>query len=306
MTKTRWISFAAVFYSLLIAQLCTAATLGIDQSISDEFTFIWLRGEIHPGDESELFKLVRGKKNIILDLDSLGGDVDTAIKIGLLLRERSAWVTTQGCYSSCALVFAGATQRTGDFSGIRDPIVGVHRVFFTRLSGQSSPKDVKEIYDRQLNHIRAYLAQMNVAPELLSFIQSIAPSEMHIMTREELNFYGIGRSDVIAEEISLANEATRLGTTSLGLRKRESRAKEECEAADFSGQTPSDLEFNFSKMSNLPIQQIMKSTCRLAIRYGVPLPAFRQRFNEADRLCRGRTTQSDCTTQYLLTGQPPR
>ncbi len=159
----------------LLQNTAVGADITIDKPhANSELVVISITGEIRPGDNIVFAGLAMGAKQIWLNLNSPGGDVAAAIGIGSEVRRRDGIVSTDGCYSSCVLIFAGGVTRIG--SGILDnPVVGVHRIFFADLPAGLTSTQVKTIYDAQLNRVRNYLAQLNVAPELLSFMQSICP-----------------------------------------------------------------------------------------------------------------------------------
>jgi hypothetical protein len=180
--------------------------------------WITIRGEIKEGDEKQFAGLLGSQGWVNVQLDSSGGDPETAMKIGALIRHVDGWVSAKKCYSSCVLIFAGGVYRSGHPE--KGPIVGVHRLYFSRLKSGLTGEQVKLLYETTLKHIRAYLAEMNVAPEFVSFMQSFEPSEIHILSQRELTTYGLGKNDPLYEERYIAGRADAMGISSLELRSR--------------------------------------------------------------------------------------
>jgi hypothetical protein len=177
-----------------------------------------MKGEIEKGDDVR-FSIASGSaKSVWLYLDSVGGEPETAMRIGSLLRQKNGWVMAKRCYSSCVLIFAGGIYRTG--YGRKAPVVGVHRIYFGQLPAELTSDQVKALYDQTLQHIRDYLAKMNVAPELLSYMQSFEPENIHVLSKSELRRFGLGENDPVFMEREVADRAKSMGISSLELRMR--------------------------------------------------------------------------------------
>lgn len=272
-------AISVVLYTVLLVQKpAMCADISVDKSRGDnEYVNIRITGEIKQGDDLVFAKLANGAKQVFLNLYSEGGDVDAAIGIGLVVRKHNGIVSTGKCYSSCVLIVAGGVMRDG-FPGFDDPVIGVHRIFFSKLQPGLTSSQIKTLYDAQLNRIQRYLAKMNVAPELLSFMQSIEPSDMHIMTHKELNRYGLGPTDVIYEERMIAEMAELLGISSIEYRRRVQRGRDECEDSD----------------------------CTEPIRYGTSIDIYQQRIPQVMKLClhyTDQTQQHRCFVHFMATGR---
>ena len=77
--------------------------------------------------ERSAWRSSEGRAVVLAYLDSLGGSVLAAIKIGELLRANDAMVWVQGeCSSACVFVLAGGVER----NLILDSKIGLHRPFF--------------------------------------------------------------------------------------------------------------------------------------------------------------------------------
>lgn len=268
----------ALFAGLLLQNSAMCADMAVDKSNSGhELVGISITGEIKPGDDLVFARLARGAKEVWLNLDSEGGDIDAAMGIGSILRKHDGIVRTGKCYSACVLIVAGGVIRVGA-DGLTEPVIGVHRMFFPELPPGLTQTQVKSRYDVQLNRVRSYLTKMDVSPELLSFMQSIDPSDIHFLTPEELNRYGLGSQDVIYNERLIADRAAELGISSLEYRRREQRGRDECNNSD----------------------------CAMAIHYGTSVEIYRQRRSQVYERCGHYTDQMQqnrCEVHFMATGR---
>ena len=303
--------FAVICAGLFLQTAALGADIVLDNpSATRELVAINLTGEIRSGDDLVFARLAKGAKQIWLNLKSPGGNVDAALSIGSEVRKHDGIVVTDGCYSSCVLIFAGGVTRTGR-GFIDDPVVGVHRIFFADLQAGLTSQQVKTVYDTQLNRIRVYLAKMNVAPELLSFMQSIGPDNVHVLTREELDRYGLGANDVIYNERMVADRAEELGITSLEYRSREKRISDAISGVNSeckdSAAEPSDSDRALAAKLNSSVDKILQAACASAIRYGIPLELYRRRSADVNVRCSEFSDQTQnrrCDMHYMTTGRP--
>ena len=271
---------------LLLALPTRAAT------VLEDAAGLHITGEIEPGDDIKVAQLLaRNPTFLLVDLESPGGDIDTAMSIGAVLRKHDAIVYSTGCYSSCALIIAGGVIRARTPLSNRDPVVGVHRIFFAELKPGLSQDEVKARYDAQLKRVRKYLAEMNVAPELVSFMQSFEPGEMHILTHEELTRYGLGARDPVYDERLTADRAAEIGITSLEYRERKSRGREACG------------DVNAAEDEQ---ERDKRAQCQVAIEYGISISTYRQRGAEYKERCRAFTDEKEkwrCYVHFMVSGQ---
>lgn len=306
--------------ALLLESEAPAAEIGVDIKASGSFT-ITVSGEITAGDDLVFARFLKLPGHLWVDLDSPGGDVDAALAIGRLVRKREGTVNVKGnCYSACVLIFAGGVTRldlNGMFSGAEDPQsrVGVHRLYFADLSPGLSQAQVKADYDAKLHKIKNYLREMDVAPEFLSYMQSIEPEQMHLMTSSELDRYGLGSSDVVYNERMIANQAAVLGITSAEYRQRQKRsvdaatgANSECKdlASEPSHAERSDAASLQARGVPATAEQMMRVNCALAIRYGISLDVYRDRSARVAKECKQLTDteqNSRCGEHFLATGR---
>ncbi len=141
--------------------------------------------EIVPGDYEALLKGIKanpGKfSRKIVMLDSIGGSVSEAMRIGRLLRETafdSLVPSTGVCQGSCVYLLAAGRNKT-----VRGH-VGIHRPYY---SGSDSVHSTSNSVSRASQI--AYFKDMKIAPELLEAINSTAPQRMRVLSASELKRY---------------------------------------------------------------------------------------------------------------------
>jgi hypothetical protein len=165
--------------------------------------------------------------NIIIrvDLNSNGGDVDAALKIGRIMRKTIAMVAVVPpnsiCASACVFVLAGAANRivTGK--------VGIHRPYDPDNTNISA-KSQKQKYYRLAKKIKDYLSEMNVQPKLYDDMIYISPENIKILSTNELQLYGLGGNDPYIEEATSAGYAKQLGISRQELARRMANAEQKC------------------------------------------------------------------------------
>lgn len=294
-----------LFAVLFVQKTAMCADIVVDKSGSNhEFVSISLTGEIKPDDDRVFARLTKSAKQIFLNLESPGGDIDTAMAIGSIVRKKEGSVAAAACNSSCVLIFAAGVTRTGP-TMIDQPVVGVHRMFFAELQPGLTASQVKEKYDAQLNRVRSYLVKMNVAPELLSFMQSIEPGDMHILTQKELSLYGLGTQDVIYTERLIAARAEELGISSLEYRTREQRGRSECVGDVAPKMEPTEANRTMALKLGIPVEIVQQADCAMAIKYGTSIETYQKRSSQVYELCRRypENQQGRCEMHFMATGR---
>jgi len=147
--------------------------------------------------------------------------------IGRILRQEHAHLIVDDnsvCISSCVLVLAGAVDRQISASAV----IGIHRPYFVTSVGQTlSSEKVRGAYDTMLKDIRAYFREMYVSKRLADDMLATEPENVHILTQEEINKYGLARLDsveqqrrAIAKEVSDLQESNQLGLDRLEYTRR--------------------------------------------------------------------------------------
>lgn len=142
--------------------------------------------DIAPGDYEKLLQGVlanpgRFGQKIVL-LDSIGGSVPEAIRMGRLLREMGfdARVPANAvCQGTCVYLLAAGQQRS--VLGY----VGIHRPYFPR--GDSAAADAAD--NRHSYSTEAYFREMDIAPALAAVMRETPPGQMRVLTAGELTRY---------------------------------------------------------------------------------------------------------------------
>jgi ATP-dependent protease ClpP protease subunit len=191
-----------------------------------------LYGSIVPADVSELrrtinsFKPAKPKQApiFLFTVDSRGGDVQTAIQIGRVLRKLQSSVQVErnaDCASACVFVLAGAVVRT--VSGR----VSIHRPYVPTDTDTSADSQ-RNTYKKLETEIKNYLTEMNVSTRLYDDMLFISPENSRLLSEQELSNYGIGGWDPYYEQAYVAKEAKELGISTRELLERRSLANRKC------------------------------------------------------------------------------
>ncbi|MCJ8170882.1 hypothetical protein [Atopomonas sediminilitoris] len=142
--------------------------------------------DIVPGDYEALLKGLRANpgryQRKILLLDSLGGSVAEALRMGRLLRETGfdVLVPSRGiCQGSCVYLLASGRNKT-----VRGH-VGLHRPYFPK--GDSAI--AQSGWGVAGSAPSRYLQEMGVSPRLWDDMQRIAPTQPKLLSQHELKGY---------------------------------------------------------------------------------------------------------------------
>lgn len=166
---------------------------------------IYFEGKIVRGDYKKVSNTISRFKGVIvaMELDSLGGDVEEAIKISKLienLRISTIVVKNKVCGSACFFIFIGGSNRMA--AGIEDksnsniPVgfVGIHRPF---LADTSSAKYISK-QENVMRKVRDYLDN-NLIPRKISDAMISRPSnDVYWLTYQDL--YDLGEYPPAVEE----------------------------------------------------------------------------------------------------------
>jgi hypothetical protein len=182
-------------------------------------------------------------------LDSVGGDVDAAMKIGRLVRKYEGFTSIEkrqspgfnaNCYSSCALIFIAGVWRSISSPGGQ---LGLHRPYLA-----STPQS-RQVVEKQvpllLSQVREYIAQMGVTENFYQQMVNTEPSQMVVYgspnaenseLNRELGIRTIVNNwtrlvpeyDPVYQEISTSYDARKYGVTTLEMRKRDNDAEQWC------------------------------------------------------------------------------
>lgn len=191
----------------------------------------------------------------ILDIDSGGGSVESAMRAGDAIGENdwTIWVRADsGCHSACVLLLAA-----GDMRVIVGP-VGIHRMIRLR-STATSRKELGEELRRLSDDLRNYLERNGASIKVYDLMITVPNRTLHLLTDQELEELGLAGSNAVEDDLDRIRLARRCGTEFLRRRDSFRRAYEaQCVApADAAHQDVADI-----------------NACGLALRssYGFPDP----------------------------------
>jgi hypothetical protein len=199
------------------------ADISIRRAEAEGLYIVWITNTIIESDYESLVEKVMSKPDseFAYTLNSRGGSVETALKIGRLLRKgrSSAWVLVDSiCYSACVFILAGATSRPA-FGRI-----GIHRPYEPDdISTSAAAQKTK--YIKLGNLVRAYLSEMNVKPQLYDDMLYISPENIRMLSRKDLDSYGLTIEDPFEDEANSVKNAKELGISRQEYAKREARLK---------------------------------------------------------------------------------
>ena len=191
----------------------------------------------------------------ILDIDSGGGSVESAIRAGDAIGENDWAIWVRGdsvCHSACVLLLAA-----GDMRVIVGP-VGIHRMIRLR-STATSRKELGEELRKISDDLRNYLERNGASAEVYDLMTTVPNRTLHILTDQELENFGLAGSNAVEDDLDRIRLVRRCGTEFLSRRDSFRRAYEaQCvQPADAANQDVADI-----------------NACGLALRtrYGFPDP----------------------------------
>ena len=178
--------------------------------ISDDCSSIQIDGQIGIGDLDNLSKLISLNDQGCPDeeiepgisFNSLGGDLDEAIAIGRLIREKQiATIIMPGakCISACTIAFIGGVSRTVHGA------YGIHRPYAT--SASSGPDQSLSQYNHMTNLLRSYMVEMRISPDLAEQMIKTSPDNVRFLTPHEMNSFGVIGKDPVWEDLLITKNA---------------------------------------------------------------------------------------------------
>lgn len=150
------------------------------------------------GDEAGALKM--------LILNSDGGDLGAAMKIGRIVREHGYFAQVQPkarCLSACVYILAAAKRKQVLGS------VGVHRPYFGSYEGGNAGKDIA----KTLQGSKQFFREVNIPEGLAEIMFSTPPEEIKILSAEELRTYRLDQDDIEYAENNDIEAAKSLGVS---------------------------------------------------------------------------------------------
>jgi hypothetical protein len=147
------------------------------------FTGIVVKGEIDFGDEERFESIALGVEEGLVLLESDGGRVDPALRIGKAMRLRrylSAVPFGSRCASACGLIWLAGKERLVFPGGT----VGFH-VAYRSASGRNEESGQANAL------VGAYLNQLGLPDRAIEYVTRAAPDSMIWLTQVDADRYGI-------------------------------------------------------------------------------------------------------------------
>jgi hypothetical protein len=134
---------------------------------------------------SEELKLMLSEPGWII-LNSVGGDVNEAIKFGRFFRESIAEVFIgDQCYSACSIAAFGTVS-----PGISpDNKMGLHRIFYDKATlKQTDIVEYQKNYNAIKEGMRRYCLDMDVPNSIMERLFSVSSEDLYILKNDEYDF----------------------------------------------------------------------------------------------------------------------
>jgi hypothetical protein len=178
-----------IFILVFLLKNAYSITLEVIRDPNDDVSIIFLKGNIDDGDSSLFIqKTTSIKGNAIVFLDSNGGLVVEALKIGRLIRN-NGWATAsagkQQCASACALIWLGGNNRYFHETSK----IGLHSSYII-IDGKPTKSIIGNI------KIAAYLYALGLPEDAIEFATLASPTEMYWLTFESLTKLKIRSFDI--------------------------------------------------------------------------------------------------------------
>lgn len=146
-------------------------------------------------------------RNRVLDIDSAGGQVEEAIRVGDQIAESgwSIWVRDRSlCHSACVLVLAA-----GDTRSIAGK-VGIHRLMRLKSTATTRAELNDELRDIT-QQLRDYLSRNGVAAHLADRMMTIPARNLLLLNAAELRQYGLSGTNAAQEDLDRIRVARKCG-----------------------------------------------------------------------------------------------
>ena len=149
-------------------------------------TLVHLNGPIDADAPDRLSRALNGVDGqIIVWLNSPGGNLFAGMQLGRVMRQHGAWtyiidhrrLRPGECYSACGLAFLGGIRRFND-NGAR---YGVHRASLQGGPGTGSRDLAADLYAA----IESYVREMGVDVRLLDLWKKTGPDEIYLLSQQE-------------------------------------------------------------------------------------------------------------------------
>jgi hypothetical protein len=194
-----------------------------------------ISGQISPLDvtriRAALKKSISEGKPVAVEvwLDSMGGDVFSALEIGRVVRAAKANTEVRGkCASACVLILVAGVSRMAAPGS-----VGIHRPTFTNLDKDVPYKEVRSRLEKMEQAVAVYLKEMDIPNSLLEAMKATPPDQIEWLSRKELQSYRITGVDPASEELHAAAMADHFKISKQEYLRRLASVDKICVSEDF-------------------------------------------------------------------------
>lgn len=171
-----------------------AWALKFDVAKVGDLTFVLVSGKFEANESLAGFtNAVSQGGSKYVTFDSPGGNPETAIQLGLMIRAAGLstfQLRTSECASACSLAFLGGVERMADPGSI-----GVHRASFADGAEVSADDAVAHVQALTADTI-TYLTKMGIDPKLLAMALSYDKSDMRYLSSSEMAELRVTTSDI--------------------------------------------------------------------------------------------------------------
>jgi ATP-dependent protease ClpP protease subunit len=164
-------------------------------------------------------------------LNSPGGDIAAAMKIGRLIRKSPGRTMVEGtatCASACVLLFGAGISRIV-FDGAK---IGVHRPALAEAPCERDMAAVKAASDQAARALREYAAEMNISERLIDDMLVVPPENIRWLSEEDRKSYGLAFLDPVYAETATLALSKKYKITPGEYRARYASAMQACKAAN--------------------------------------------------------------------------
>lgn len=169
----RAVLLTSILCSATVAYSAEVARIGSD---GDGSVYFKISGELQRGDAEKFLTVTDGIANAVVTFESEGGDLQTGLDIGSLIRMRgysTAVLDGEACYSACALAWLGGTSRIVGTEGR----VSFHAAYILE-NGSARESGVGNAL------VGAYLSKLGLKEDAVIFLTSAPPDDFNDLDAE--------------------------------------------------------------------------------------------------------------------------
>jgi len=183
-----------IVFFLISFFLITMSSFAADITYRDVLGYeIYINGKIEKGDKDKFVKTLleivgnnieeikEGNFQLIVVIDSNGGDVFESIEIAKIVREKQLPVLIRNnCYSACSFILLSSVDKRVASS------LGLHRPYFdkTYFAGLTY-EDADVEHKKLLSYTRKYLESVDVPTRYIDLMFSYPSDEMYITSDQD-------------------------------------------------------------------------------------------------------------------------